>query len=195
MGYRCNLGATRACRFIDGFLETEGPNPHRFSTSVKITTEWQTNMYIGPRVYFLIINDGDVYLGLCDGNITVCTFEGELKALHSWEAPQVAVRAVVGYYRNRGVTQEAIIDWDEPQLIHLSSTRETFVLKDGLSALEVDIANGDSDVALSNSLANLYTKDMGLSVMTEGGELVDEQESGYWRSDKDVSTVPTLQLR
>lgn len=194
MGYRYNLGATRACRFNNGMLEVEGPSERSFSTSVKINTEWQANMFVGPRVAFLII-DGDVlYIGLRDGSINTCRKDGCLIALHSWGAPETIVKSVVGYYRNKGITQEAWVDWAEPRLIHLARSRSTFILNPGLSALEWDVTLGGPEVMLANSLADVANKGLGLSVILGGGELLDEKESGIWRIDSDISTVPTLQF-
>lgn len=194
MGYRYNLGATRACRFNNGTLEVEGPSARVFSTSVKINTDWQANMFVGPRVTFLVMDGDTLYIGLRDGSINVCDKEGYLLSVHSWEAPETIVKSVVGYYRNSGITQEAWVDWAEPSLIHLARSRSTFVLNPGLSALEWDVSLGGPEVMLANSLADVANKGLGLSVILGGGVLLDEKESGIWRIDPDISTVPTLQF-
>ena len=76
----------------------------------------------------------------------------------------------------------------------MAGVRKSFVLKAEYSALNVDLAEGTADDRLSESLRESILAGTGIAVMLKGGVLLDEQEHGYWRVDKEISTVPTLQF-
>lgn len=194
MGFRMNLGATRACRFYDGYLEVEGPCPRRFQTTVKINTEWQCNIFEGDRLFFLILADDNLYIGLRDGGINMCGSDGLLKALYTWQAPELKVLTVVGYHNNAGLIEEAKVDWEEPQLIHIDNTRTTYVLNEGLTVLAMDLDDEAIDDRLSICLKGALNKRCGLVAMLRGGDLVEETEQGNWRSDPYLSTIPFIQF-
>lgn len=194
MGFRQNLGATWDCRFHNGYLEIDTPSKRKFKTTVTINTDWQCNMFTGTCVHFLVIEGEDLYVGLRDGSIIRTGLDGLLKALYTWEAPEERIIATVGYYNGRYGIREAKIDWAEPKLIHVAGVRKSFVLKAEYSALDVDLAEGTADDRLSESLRESILAGTGIAVMLKGGVLLDEQEHGYWRADKEISTVPTLQF-
>lgn len=190
MGFRENLGATWDCRFYKGYLEVDTHSKRRFKTTAPINTEWQCNMFTGTCVYFLLIDNDDLYIGLRDGSIIRCGPDGLLKALYTWSAPEERFITTVGYYNGRFGIREAKIDWDEPKLIHVVGLRKSFVLKDEYTVLDVE--SGDDE--LSESLRESLVSGTGIAVMLKGGVLLDEQEHGHWRADKEISTVPTLQF-
>lgn len=190
MGFRENLGATWGCRFHKGYLEVDTPGKRRFRTTAPIDTDWQCNMFTGTCVYFLLINNDDLYIGLRDGSIIHCGQDGLLKALYIWEVREERSITTVGYYNGRFGIREAKVDWDEPKLIHVAGLRKSFVLRDGYTALDIDL----EDNGLSESLRESLLSGTGITVSLKGGVLLDEQKHGYWRDDKEISAVPTLQF-
>lgn len=194
MGFRQNLGATWDCRFHNGYLEIDTPAKRKFKTTVSINTDWQCNMFAGTCVHFLVVEGDDLYIGLRDGSIIKSGLDGLLKALYTWEAPEERFIATVGYYNGRYGIREAKIDWDEPKLVHVAGVRKSFVLSEQYSALDVDLEDGSADDRLSESLRESLLTGTGIAVMLKGGVLLDEQEHGFWRADKEISTVPTLQF-
>ena len=191
MGFRRNIGSTFPCRLNNGYLEVAYPVTLRIKTSFEVNTDWQTNMFTGTHVWWLLIDGDTLYYGLRDGTALIVRNDGTVVAIHEWDVPEPQDYNPVGYCNRLGELNELLLDNLCPRVVHATKIRASVVLKDGVQVVvpsETSLA-----MLLRDAIAGGVTSEPVISL--KGGVAVVKAEQGHWESVEDLSTVQYLQFR
>lgn len=195
MGFRKNIGATFPCRIKDGYLEVDYPVPVKFQTGIPEEIDWQCNYFTGSQVFWVLITDDYVYTGYRDGTVMKTLHDATIIAGYTWDYQETSY-TTVGWSNNGGDVQELQQDEGCDRLLHRVYSRSTFILDKDVNIYVPDPEDED-DIALSVLYSHMisHMEKSTINILEKGGDMLDAEKHGHWRTDPDIRTVPALQYR
>lgn len=193
MGWRYQVGVTRACKVEDGKILVDSyPKQLEFDTDLPFNIDWQTNIFEGGGICFVLISEERerICIGLETGQIMILTLDGIFAGITQWSVPLLGMDLhQIGYYSGQNgmfATYAGVID---PYWIH--TARRSMRLQEPVprSVLLEDYDDTGMDAW------NLSEVIQGTSVLSAGvGEDKLTAGSGEWFEDPPKGKYPWLIL-